>query len=176
MQSFRLVRLGPDSNGIGICDAFLCEDSPSKRFTCVSRQDLNPSLHNRLAMVVSIVDEMDCAARFARTTGDDRIMDALSIHSLTAEIRQQRWMNIEHAPCPRTNAQSPQIASKQHQFDSMFKQEFIESITRSWRRFARQDDDSPTNSAAARNRQNILAVRHDESDVDWNLAALLRFN
>ena len=59
--------------------------------------DINARLREDWAGIVTLVHQMNGAARNAATVFQNRAMNAISIHSLPAKRGQQRRMNVENA-------------------------------------------------------------------------------
>src|SRR5688572_29142188 len=90
-----VVHGGDDVDDARIHDVLRRKNALGERFSRVVDPHPHPPLGDDRAVIVFVVDEMDCESRARRARRQDRRMYARSVHAWTAEIRKQSRMDVD---------------------------------------------------------------------------------
>ena len=123
---------GEEMNRLGICFAFLLEDSRRQAIRRVIFQGIDCALKNDWPVIVLIVAEMDGAAGDFDAGGQHRLMNMMAVIPFAAESRDQGRMNIHHPALEiignlnqlqetgQANQLGPMLAAKIEKFSAEF--------------------------------------------------------
>src|SRR5262245_59565525 len=95
------------------------EDARGERVHVVAGADRHAPLEDRLAVVVLVVHEVNSAAGLLHSCSQDGGVHAVAVVALAAEGREQRGVDVDHAPAPvRWDPQEAQEAGEHGERDA----------------------------------------------------------
>ena len=109
-------------DGLGVEGVFSFEDAGGEGVGGVVGHDRDFGLGYHGASVIFFVHEVDADAGDACACGKHRRVDALAVHSLSAEFGQKGWVDIQDAvvvSAQRPGAKFPHVPSQGDEFDSV---------------------------------------------------------
>ena len=104
------------------------ENTLRERKRIISWDDRNSSLNENFSMVVSVIDEVDGAPRFASASRKDSDVDMPPKHSSSPKFRKESGVDVQCSSEPRTDAERAQVSGEQDQFDSVCTQSFVKLV------------------------------------------------